>query len=87
MSNNYNTTLYIGVTSNIIKRVWEHKNHVVEGFTDRYRLTKLIYYEFFDDMKQAISREKQLKRWSRLKKDLLITKMNPDLKDLFNTLV
>ncbi len=87
MTNNYDTTLYIGVTSNLIKRVWEHKNHVLEGFTDIYRLTKLVYYEFFDDMGEAIKKEKQLKRWSRSKKDLLISKMNPSLDDLYHSLV
>jgi len=87
MSNEYNTTTYIGVTNNLLRRVWEHQNKLSEGFTNKYNLCKLIYYEFFDEMIEAIKREKQLKRWTRKKKDCLIEKMNPEWKDLFETLI
>ena len=87
MSNEYNTTIYIGVTSNLLKRVWEHKNKMVEGFTSQYHLQKLVYHEFFDTMLQAIAREKQLKSWSRKKKDLLINTFNSQWTDLYETLM
>jgi len=61
MSNRYNKVLYVGITSNLIKRVWEHKNKVVDGFTKRYNLNKLVYYEIYDDIETAINREKQIK--------------------------
>lgn len=87
MSNKFNTTIYIGVTNNLLRRAWEHKNEIVEGFTEKYKLTKLIYYEFFDQMTEAIQREKQLKKWSRMKKNALIEKMNPIWVDLYDSLV
>ena len=61
MSNRYNKVLYVGITSNLIKRVWENKNKVVDGFTKRYNLNKLVYYEIYDDIETAINREKQIK--------------------------
>ena len=61
MSNRYNKVLYVGITSNLIKRVWEHKNKVVDGFTKKYNLDKLGYYEIYDDIETAINREKQIK--------------------------
>jgi len=61
MSNRYNKVLYVGITSYLIKRVWEHKNKVVDGFTKRYNLYKLVYYEIYDDIETAINREKQIK--------------------------
>lgn len=82
LSNYSNTTLYIGITSNIRKRVDQHKRKIVERFTEKYNLWKLIYYEIFDNPKTAIAREKQLKKWSRKKKDKLINKMNPERKEL-----
>ena len=82
MTNKNNTTLYIGVTSNLAKRVYEHKNHLVEGFTDRYNIEKLIYYEQTTNIKSAIEREKQLKKWSRIKKENLINSMNKEWRDL-----
>ena len=69
--------LYIGMTSNLRKRVWEHKNHIREGFTDDYNCTRLVYWESFDDVGNAINREKQLKRWRREKKMWLIERKNP----------
>jgi len=61
MSNRYNKVLYVGITSNLIKRVWEHKNKVVDGFTKRYNLNKLVYYEIYDDILITINHEKQIK--------------------------
>ena len=74
--------LYIGVTSNLAKRIWEHKNKIFEGFTSRYQVDRLVYYETYHSIEEAIVREKQLKKWSRSKKEWLITKMNVDWKDL-----
>lgn len=75
-------TLYIGITSNLIKRVWEHKNKVVKGFTEKYNIDKLIYYEIFQDPENAILREKQLKNWSRKKKFMIIRNVNPKFEEL-----
>lgn len=82
MTNYQETTFYIGVTSNIQKRVWEHKNKVVEGFTNKYNVDKLVYFELTDSIEAAINREKQLKRWHREWKINLIKESNPDFKDL-----
>ena len=78
-----NGTLYIGVTSDLIKRTWEHKNDSVEGFTKRYRVHRLVYYELHEDMESAIRREKQMKKWDRDWKLELIEKQNPDWRDLW----
>lgn len=75
-------TLYIGVTNNLERRVWEHKQSLVEGFTKRYGCNRLIYYECYGDVNQAIAREKQLKKWNRAKKEWLIKTINPHWKDL-----
>lgn len=82
MTNYLETSLYIGVTSNLQKRVWEHKNKVVKGFTEKYNVNKLVYYELTDSIETAINREKQLKRWHREWKINLIKEMNPEFKDL-----
>src|SRR5271167_4637485 len=74
--------LYIGVTSDLHGRVWEHKNSVLEGFTKKYKIDQLVYYDFFHDIGSAIAREKQLKGWSRAKKIALIEKRNPGWEDL-----
>ncbi|MEH6509555.1 GIY-YIG nuclease family protein [Halopseudomonas aestusnigri] len=81
-----NGTLYIGVTSNLLKRVWEHRNGVVSGFTQRYRIHQLVYFEQAADMLSAISREKQLKRWKRQWKINLIEQSNPAWDDLYTRL-
>ena len=86
LANVYNTVLYIGVTSNLIKRIWEHKNSYVEGFTKKYKLHKLLYYEQFSTIQDAISREKQIKNWKREWKLNLITSKNPQFKDLYSTI-
>jgi putative endonuclease len=82
-----NGTLYIGVTSDLVKRIWEHKNNMVEGFTKRYNVHRLVWYELHAAMESAITREKQLKNWKRKWKLELIESINPDWKDLYNTIV
>ena len=74
--------LYIGVTNNLQRRVFEHKQELVEGFSKKYKCKKLVYFEEYKDVKQAITREKQLKNWNRKKKEWLIKRLNFDLKDL-----
>jgi len=86
MSNRYNKVLYVGITSNLIKRIWEHKNKVVDGFTKRYNLNKLVYYEIYDDIETAINREKQIKSWPRKRKIELIHSLNPHWDDLYEKL-
>ena len=82
-----NGTLYIGVTSDLIKRVWEHKNKLAEGFTREYAVNKLVYYEHFLDAENAIRREKRLKKYNRKWKTDLIEKANPDWKDIYEDLI
>jgi putative endonuclease len=82
-----NGTLYIGVTSDIIKRVWEHKNDLVEGFTKRYAVHHLVWYELHENIESAILREKMLKEWKRIWKMNLIEVDNPDWRDLYETLI
>ncbi len=82
-----NRILYTGVISNLLKRVWEHKNHIVDGFTKRYNVTKLVYYEEGENINSAISREKQTKGKLRKKKIVLIEKSNPEWRDLYLDLV
>ena len=78
LANKRNGTLYIGVTSNLIKRVYEHKKNLVDGFTKKYNIHKLAYYEITNDIESAIEREKQLKKWNRKWKLKLIEKSNPE---------
>lgn len=78
--------LYTGITSNLRKRIWEHKNKLVEGFTKKYNTVKLVYFEQTENVMSAIAREKQLKNWNRQKKIKLIEKMNPEWKDLSDDL-
>jgi len=82
-----NGTLYLGVTSNLIKRVYEHKNNLVSGFTQKYKVHNLVYYETTDDINSAITREKQLKKWKRTWKMELIEKNNPGWRDLYFELI
>jgi putative endonuclease len=86
MMNKWNTTSYIGVTSKLLERVWQHKQKLIKGFTERYNLNKLVYYEVCETAHGAVAREKQLKKWSRKKKVELIKKQNPELKDLSDDL-
>ena len=80
-------TLYIGVTSNLLQRIWQHKSGVVEAFTARYEVHQLVYFEMHTDMTGAIMREKQLKKWKRDWKIALIEKDNPDWRDLWPEIV
>jgi predicted GIY-YIG superfamily endonuclease len=82
MSNSRRTVLYIGITNNLERRVTEHRTHMNRGFTDTYNCTELIYSEVTSNVTDAIAREKQLKRWSRTKKFVLIKGLNPELRDL-----
>jgi putative endonuclease len=79
-----NGTLYVGVTSDLAKRVWEHKNKLVKGFTEKYGIDMLVYYEVHADAENAITREKQIKKWNRAWKLRLIEEENPQWKDLFD---
>ncbi|MFA5830795.1 MAG: GIY-YIG nuclease family protein [Candidatus Paceibacterota bacterium] len=87
MASERNGTLYIGVTSDLVKRVYEHKTSAVDGFTKKYNIHTLVYYEMADDIRGAIEREKQLKKWNRQWKLRLIEKENPTWKDLYDDLV
>jgi len=88
MTNKNKTTLYVGVTSDLKKRVYEHKNHLFKGsFSDRYNIEYLVYYECFGNIEEAIIREKQLKGGSRKKKEQLINAFNPEWKDLYNEIL
>jgi putative endonuclease len=82
MTNKNNTTLYTGVTNDLPRRVFEHKNKLAEGFTRKYNINKLVYYEIYEDIYEAITREKQIKGGSRAKKIQLIEEMNPSWNDL-----
>jgi len=82
-----NGTLYTGVTSDIIKRVYEHKNDLVEGFTKKYKVHELVYYEIFNSIEDAILKEKRIKKWKRNQKIELIEKENKEWKDLYNNLI
>ncbi len=80
-------TLYIGVTNNLIRRIYEHKNNLVEGFSNKYLCHKLVHFEEYSDIKDALNREKQLKNWRRSKKQNLISKNNPKWEDLYEDLL
>ncbi|MGS6582741.1 GIY-YIG nuclease family protein [Vibrio diabolicus] len=82
LTSNNNAVLYIGVTSQLPQRIWQHKNGVVEGFTKKYNVHKLVYFELFEDMATAINREKQLKQWKREWKLALVRETNPNFLDL-----
>ena len=82
LTNQYNNVMYVGMTNNLARRLYEHKNDLVPGFTQRYRVHKLVYYEVASTAYAAITREKQLKGWSRAKKDALVIEKNPKWDDL-----
>ena len=86
LTNWSNKVMYVGVTSNLLRRVWEHREKLTDGFTQQYNLDKLVYYEFFEDMLDAIKREKQIKSGPRKNKDKLINKFNPKWDDLYDSL-
>ena len=83
LANKTNTVLYVGVTNNLVRRVWEHKEKLVDGFTKKYQVNKLVHYELYDNIAYAIQREKQLKQWHRNWKENLINKNNPKWLDLY----
>lgn len=88
MTNQYNTTLYVGVTSDLRSRVWQHRTHFYDiSFTKKYNLSKLVYYENFSRIEEAIAREKQLKGGSRAKKIALINTLNSDWRDLYEDIL
>lgn len=87
LSNKKNGTIYVGVTSDLVKRIHQHKSDAIEGFTARYKLKDLVYYELHGDMLGAITREKQIKSGSRRKKVQLIKSINKEWKDLFNSII
>ena len=82
MSNWNNKVLYTGITNNLERRVYEHKNKLLKGFTAKYNVNKLVYFEYTPDVNSAIAREKQVKGWTRQKKNELIQNINPEWKDL-----
>ncbi|UCH45994.1 MAG: GIY-YIG nuclease family protein [Nitrospiraceae bacterium] len=84
LSSNRNGTLYVGVTSNLIKRVWEYKNKFIQGFNRKYNIDKRVYYNQYRDAQNAIKREKRIKKYNRMWKLELIEKSNPEWKDLYN---
>ncbi|WP_327144248.1 GIY-YIG nuclease family protein [Thalassotalea sp. ND16A] len=87
ITNSTNSVLYIGVTSNLIQRIYQHKEKLIDGFSKRYNLFKLVYFELFEDMNSAIQKEKRLKIWQRSWKERLIRKANPQWKDLYQELL
>ena len=88
MTNKYGNALYTGVTSDLIKRVWEHQNHLIKNsFTAKYHVTKLVYFEITSDIRVAIEREKQIKGWNRSRKNKLITSKNPNWEDLYDSIL
>ena len=87
ITNKYNTTLYIGVTNNLIRRIYEHKNKLVKGFSAKYNLNKLVYFEATESIESAITREKQLKNYSRARKEQLIEKFNSEREDLYPKII
>ena len=82
LCNRWKNVLYTGVTNSLVTRVWQHKNKAVPGFTKKYNCDRLVYFEEYGRVEQAIAREKQIKRWSRAKKDFLINSVNPEWNDL-----
>jgi len=82
LTNTHNTTLYIGITNDLERRLYEHKNQLAPGFSQKYNLHKLVYFENTGDVRSAIAREKQLKGWTRSKKEVLINSQNPEWRDL-----
>ena len=85
LSNKYNTVIYTGITNNLERRLYEHKNKINQSFTSKYNINKLVYFEYTNDVRSAIDREKQLKGWRRDKKNSLISKANPEWIDLSKT--
>ena len=88
LANQTNVTIYTGVTNNLVKRVYEHKHDMdPQSFCSKYRVHKLVYYETTSDVRSAIEREKQIKSWSRKRKNILVESMNPEWKDLYQEII
>lgn len=87
MTNQYNTVFYVGVTSDLVKRIHEHRNKFIDGFTKKYEINKLVHYEISENIESAILREKQLKKWNRDWKIKLIEKNNPNFEDLYEIII
>ena len=82
LTNWNNKVMYVGVTNNLKRRIYEHKNKLIKGFTEKYNLNKLVFFEETQDVNSAIAREKEIKKWRREKKNQLVNRMNPNWKDL-----
>ena len=87
LTNQRQTVLYVGMTNDLTRRIWEHKQKEIDGFTKRYNIDKLIYFEEYNRPNKAIEREKQIKGWRRSKKDELINQLNPDWEDLYQQII
>ena len=87
LANKRNGTLYTGVTSALVKRIWEHKNNIIEGFTNKYGIHMLVWYELHESMESAIRREKAIKEWKRSWKIEVIERINPQWRDLYSDLL
>ena len=88
MTNQYRNVLYTGVTNDLIRRVYEHRNHLIkDSFTARYHITKLVYFEATEDVKSALEREKQIKSWKRARKDALVESQNPTWEDQYPSIL
>jgi len=87
ITNKHNTVLYIGVTSDLSGRIYQHQHKSIKGFSSKYNIYKLVYYEQFNDIYHAIEREKQLKKWKREWKNDLIASLNPEWKDLYDEII
>ncbi|HAJ90781.1 MAG TPA: endonuclease [Rhodospirillaceae bacterium] len=87
LANKTNDVIYTGITSDLVKRIWEHKNKVVEGFTEKYNVDRLVYFEVHNNAEAAIKREKNIKDWKRDWKDQLIEKENPKWEDLYERII
>ena len=88
MTNQYNNVLYTGVTNDLLRRVYEHRNHLIkDSFTAKYRITKLVYFEMTEDVLSAIEREKQVKSWNRARKEALVISQNPTWEDQYSVLL
>ena len=87
LTNKTNRVLYTGVTNDLKRRIYEHRNKLADGFTKKYNVHKLVYFDYTTDVHSAISREKQIKGWTRAKKDVLINEFNPNWQDLYDKII
>ena len=88
MTNKYHNVLYTGVTNDLVRRVYEHRNHLIkDSFTARYKINKLVYFEITEDVRSAIEREKQIKSWNRARKDALVESQNPTWEDQYTMII